>query len=186
MSHVTAGMDEPSEQLPANLSCQVIASNHNSHLMLIDFERAFVFLSTASLPRLLSSPILANMDSLDKPFTIELNGSPIANVGSNAADKTQAKTGSGAAVFTLEHGFLKQGDWVLGRNLTENRSMLPKEVYWFKSGSDNDKRVKPVAAHQDGDSVQLKFEGCSLMLENDQIFADLLGGIVPYIRQTLW
>lgn len=144
--------------------------------MLIDFERAFTFLSTVSLTRLLSSPILANMDSLDKPFTIELNGSPVTSVGSNAADKTQAKTGSEAAIFTLKNGFLQQGDWVMGRNLTENRSMLPKEVYWFKSSSDNDKRVKPVAAHQDGDNVQLKFEGSSLMLEDGNIFADLLGG----------
>ncbi|KAF2998589.1 hypothetical protein E8E13_006568 [Curvularia kusanoi] len=115
------------------------------------------------------------MDSLDKPFTIELNGSPIANVGSDATDKTQAKTGSEAAVFTLKDGFLQQGDWILGRNLTENRSMLPKEVYWFKSGSDNDKRVQPVAAHKDGDNVELKFKGCSLKLEDDNVFADLLG-----------
>lgn len=144
--------------------------------MLIDFERAFVFLSTVSLSRLLSSPIAGNMDSLDAPFTIELNGSPIANVGSNAEDKTQAKCGSDAAVFTLEDGHLKHGEWVLGRNKTENRSMLPKEVYWFKAGEDIDKRVKPVAAHRDGDAIQLRFEGSSLMLEDDKIFTDLLGG----------
>lgn len=144
--------------------------------MLIDFERAFVFLSTVSLPRLLSSPSLANMDSLDSPFTIELNGSPIANVGNNAEDKTQAKIGSEAAIFTLKDGRLQYGDWILGRNKTENRSMLPKEVYWFKSGADDEKRVKPVAAHQDGDSIQLKFGGSSLMLEDGNIFTDLLGG----------
>ena len=144
--------------------------------MLIDFERAFVFLSTVSLSRLLSSPIFGNMDSLDTPFTIELNGSPIANVGSNAEDKTQAKCGSEAAVFTLKDGHLQHDGWVLGRNKTENRSMLPKEVYWFKAGDDVDKRVKPVAAHKDGDAIQLKFEGRSLMLEDDKIFADLLGG----------
>ena len=154
--------------------------------MLIGFERAFAFLSTISLTRLLSSPTLANMDSLEKPFTIELNGSPIAKIGNNAEDKTQAKTGSEAAVFMLKDGFLQQGDWVLGRNLTENRSMLPKEVYWFKSSSDNDKRVQPVAAHQDGDNVQLKFKGCSLKLEDDDIFADLLGGNITCIAQVFF
>jgi hypothetical protein len=116
------------------------------------------------------------MDSLDTPFTVELNGSPIAIVGSNAEDKTQAKCGSEAAVFTLKDGYLQHGQWVLGRNKTENRSMLPKEVYWFKAGEDIDKRVKPVVAHKDGDAIQLKFEGSSLMLEDDKIFSDLLGG----------
>ena len=149
--------------------------------MLIDFERVFVFLSTVSLPRLLSSPTLGNMASLDSPFTIELNGSPIAHVGQNAEDKTQAKTGSEAAVFTLKDGQLQCGGWVLGRNKTENRSMLPKEVYWFKSGAYDDKRVQPVAAHQDGDSIQLKFGGASLMLEDDKIFTDLFGGRLSFL-----
>ncbi|KAF2622928.1 hypothetical protein BU25DRAFT_480051 [Macroventuria anomochaeta] len=177
MSHVAAAVGDHhlSEGLPVILSRQAFTSDRNSHLMLIDFERAFIFLSTASLPRLLSSPTLANMDSLDSPFTIELNGSPIANIGSNAGDKTQARTGPDAAVFILKDGRLQYGDWVLGRSKTENRSMLPKEVYWFKSGTDDDKKAKPVAAHQDGDSIQLKFGGSSLMLEDDKIFTDLLG-----------
>ncbi|KAJ8117662.1 hypothetical protein OPT61_g1195 [Boeremia exigua] len=149
-----------------------------------DFERAFIFLSTASLPRLLSSPTLRNMDGLNKSFTIELNGSPIANVGNNAEDKTQAKTGSEAAIFTLKNGMLQNGDWVLGRNLTENRSFMPKEVYWFKSGADNDKRVQPVVAHQDGDIIELKFGGSPLMLEDSKIFADMLGGCAPISSAT--
>jgi hypothetical protein len=144
--------------------------------MLIDFERAFIFLSTISLPRLLSSPSLANMENLDSPFTIELDGSPITNTGSDATDKTQAKIGSEAAVFTLKDGRLQQGDWVLGRNKTENRSLLPKEVYWFKSSADDGQRIKPVAAHRDGEVIQLKFGGALLMLEDDRIFADLIGG----------
>ncbi|XPS73273.1 hypothetical protein M3J09_005423 [Ascochyta lentis] len=115
------------------------------------------------------------MDSLDTPFTIELNGSPITNVGNSVEEKTQAKIGSEAAIFTLEDGRLRQGDWILGRNMTENRSMLPKEVYWFKSTAGSEKSVAPVVAHKDGDSIQLKFNGSSLMLEDDKIFADLLG-----------
>ncbi|KAF1925974.1 uncharacterized protein M421DRAFT_7475 [Didymella exigua CBS 183.55] len=115
------------------------------------------------------------MDSLETPFTIELNGSPIEIVGNNVEDKTQAKCGSEAAVFTLQDGRLQHGNWVLGRNRTENRSMLPKEVYWFKSGDDVDKRVKPVAAHKDGDTIQLKFDGSPLMLGDDKVFTDLLG-----------
>lgn len=159
-----------------SLSHQASTNHRNPYLMLVSFERAFVFLSTVSLPRLLSSPSLANMHSLDSPFTIELNGSPIANVGNNAEDKTQAKIGSEAAVFTLKDGRLQHGDWVLGRNRTENRSMLPKEVYWFKSDADVEKKVGPVAAHKDGDSIQLKFGEAPLMLQEDSIFTDLLGG----------
>lgn len=116
------------------------------------------------------------MDGLDKPFTIELNGSPITNVGDGAEDKTQAVTGPEAAVFTLKNGFLQHDGWVLGRNLTENRSMLPKEVYWFKSAEDNERRVQRVAAHQEGDTISLKFGGAPLMLEEDKIFTDLMGG----------
>ncbi|KAH6629013.1 hypothetical protein C7974DRAFT_412841 [Boeremia exigua] len=115
------------------------------------------------------------MDGIDKPFTIELNGSPIANVGNNAEDRTQAKTGSEAAVFTLKNGLLQHEGWVLGRNRTENRSFLPKEVYWYKSDADDDKRVQPVAAHQEGDNIQLTFGGSSLMLNDDKVFADLSG-----------
>ncbi|KZM26921.1 hypothetical protein ST47_g1931 [Ascochyta rabiei] len=115
------------------------------------------------------------MDSLDTPFIIELNGSPIASVGNSVEDRIQAKIGSEAAVFTLQDGRLRQGDWILGRNSTENRSMLPKEIYWFKSSADGEKKVSPVAAHQDGDSILLKFNGSSLMLDDDRIFADLLG-----------
>lgn len=144
--------------------------------MLLNFEHAFTFLSTVSLSRLLSSPSLGNMDSLDTPFTIELNGSPIANIGNNAGDKTQAECGSEAAVFTLKDGRLQYGEWVLGRNKTENRSMLPKEVYWFKFGEDVDKKVKSVAAYKDGEDIQLKFEGYPLMLRENKIYTDLLGG----------
>ena len=177
MSHVTAATDDrPSGGPPfVRLSLQTSACDHSFHLMLIDFERAFTFLSTVSLSRLLSSPSLGNMDSLDTPFTIELNGSPIAKIGNNAEDKTQAECGSEAAVFTLQNGRLQHGEWVLGRNKTENRSMLPKEVYWFKSGDDIDQRVKPVAAHKDGEAIQLKFEGYPLMFRDDKIFTDLLG-----------
>lgn len=146
--------------------------------MLTKFEHAVIFLSTLSLPQLLSTPTLRTMDDLEKPFTIELNGLPITNVGNNACDKTQAKTGSTAAVFTLNNGFLQQGDWVLGRNLTENRSMLPKEVYWFKSDEDVHRRVQRVAAHRDGDTISLTFGGSFLMLKEDRIFTDLLGGKV--------
>ena len=177
VSHVMTAMNHRfNERLLVVGLLQPFARNRIFHPMLIDFERAFVFLSTISLPQLLLSSTLANMDSLDSPFTVELNGSPIVFVGNNADDKTQAKIGSEAVIFTLNGGRLQHGDWVLGRNKTENRSMLPKEVYWFKRGEDNDKRVKPITAHQDGDTIQLKFDGASLMLEDDKIFTDLLGG----------
>jgi hypothetical protein len=99
------------------------------------------------------------MDSLPSSFTIELNGSPVAKVGNDAEDRVQAKLGTEAAVFTLKNGRLECGDWVLGRNLTEDRSFLPKKVLWFKATEDNAKAVQPVTAHEDGDSFKLKFAG---------------------------
>ncbi len=116
------------------------------------------------------------MDTLPSPFTISLNGSPIANIAANAQDKTQATTGSEAAILTLKDGYLQQGDWVLGRNKTENRSLLPKEVYWFKKSGGVEGRVKKVVADRVGDNVGLRFDGAKLMVEDGKVFADLIGG----------
>ncbi|KAF2130695.1 hypothetical protein P153DRAFT_336488 [Dothidotthia symphoricarpi CBS 119687] len=116
------------------------------------------------------------MDSLSSSFTVEVNGVSIAKVEDNGEDQIQAKTGPEAAVFELKDGRLQCGDWVLGRSLVEDRSMLPKKVSWFKAGADNEKRIQRVTAHQDGDAYQLKFANACLISEDGQVFADLLGG----------
>jgi hypothetical protein len=95
------------------------------------------------------------MDSLPSPFTIELDGSPITSVDAGAEDRTQAKTGTGAAVFELKNKRLQCDGWILARSRIEDRSALPKQVMWFKA--DSDLPVHPVTATKDGDAYQLKF-----------------------------
>jgi hypothetical protein len=152
----------------------MFVSFQNFNLILTSFKLAFVLLSTITLTRLLFSPTLANMENLDRPFTIELNGSPIARVDDNAEEMTHAKTGSEPAVFTLRDGRLQQGDWVLGRFMVEDRSLLPKRVLWFRPGN---QMVQPVVAHQDGGNVKLKFADATLMLgDGDHVFAEFFQG----------
>jgi hypothetical protein len=126
---------------------------------------------TASKPRLVAlctvalllflfllRAFFADMDSLDFPFTVEIDRTPIAKVSNDNKDsRVQAKTGSDAAVFTLKNSRLQCGDWILGRSTSEDRSLLPKQVFWFKASDDADPSVQPVAAHQDGESHELKF-----------------------------
>lgn len=99
------------------------------------------------------------METLAKPFTIQINDKFVAPADAGAEDGAQAKLGSEPATFTLKDGRLISGDWILGRNLTENRSMGPKKIAWFKEGSDSAKRLHAVNAQQEGDSHQLKFGG---------------------------
>jgi hypothetical protein len=101
------------------------------------------------------------MDSLDSPFTIEINGSPVSNIPDNAGLPVQANVGPDAAVFTLKNGRLQCGDRVLGRALTEDRSMLPKRILWFEGTSCSDK-IQPVTAQPEGKSYQLIFAGMYL------------------------
>jgi hypothetical protein len=98
------------------------------------------------------------MDSLPSSFTIEVNGSPIARVSSDAEHGVPAKTGDDAAVFTLEDGRLRCGDWFLGRSMKEDRSFLPKPILWFKSIEG----VRPVTASENKDSYQLRFSSMCL------------------------
>lgn len=94
------------------------------------------------------------MDTLSKSFTIELDGSPIAKVGPQAEDRSQATTGPDAAVFTLKDGRLQSGDWLLARPTVENRSFAPKPVLWFKPA--DDLSIHPVTAHKHGTSYKIK------------------------------
>jgi hypothetical protein len=116
----------------------------------------------------LLSPFLTTniMDSLDAPFTIEINGKPIARISDSEQSRTQAKVGPGsdAAVFKLHEGSLQCGGWVLGRNKTEDRSLLPKKVMWFKIDVDGEQadskdQTLPIAFEKSGDSYKPKFNG---------------------------
>ncbi|KAF1946862.1 hypothetical protein EJ02DRAFT_450213 [Clathrospora elynae] len=113
------------------------------------------------------------MDSLPSPFTVEIDGKPITAASSSDSDRTQAKTGTDAAVFELKDSRLQSNGWILARARSEDRSFLPKQVYWFKE--DTDTQVHAVTATKDGDSYQLKFSNAGLMVADGEVFADLLG-----------
>ncbi|KAH7348224.1 hypothetical protein BKA66DRAFT_432210 [Pyrenochaeta sp. MPI-SDFR-AT-0127] len=116
------------------------------------------------------------MDSLSFPFTIEIDGTPIAKFDDSGSPPIQAQLGPNAAVFTLKDSRLACDDWVLGRNKSEDRSLLPKKVLWFKADAGGDDRVQPVTARKDAEEYQIKFAGANLMTEDDKIFVELMGG----------
>jgi hypothetical protein len=138
----------------------------------------FAAILTYSWP--LSSPVFArrqlDMESLSQPFTMRINGKPIAPVDPNADNVVQAQLGSEPATFELRNGRLVSGDWILGRNLTEDRSMGPKKVSWFKQGTEPATRLHPVTAYEEGGEHKLKFGGASLVAEEGGVFVDLFGG----------
>ncbi|KAF7157289.1 hypothetical protein CNMCM5623_001412 [Aspergillus felis] len=80
------------------------------------------------------------MADLPSSFIITLNGTPIAkNFESEEDERIHAGTdGNNPAVFTLNDGLLECDGWYLGRGLIEDRSMLPKPVFWHKKGAEVD------------------------------------------------
>jgi hypothetical protein len=139
------------------------------------------------------------MDSIPSPFTIEINGKPVAKIDQDADDGTQAKLGIDAAVFSLKNSRLQCGDWIMGRNLRENRSYGPKSVAWYKVNPENEKQLQLVTAKKEGEAYQLVFTSmfpqlirantdlyvvmltprvdAKLMVDGDgTVLADLLGG----------
>ncbi|KAF4552573.1 Hypothetical protein D9617_9g023620 [Elsinoe fawcettii] len=111
------------------------------------------------------------MEGLASSFTITVDGAPISQVGETADTKAPAKAGGEAATFTLKDGRLYSGDWVLGRATTENRSLLPKPVMWFKAGADVEKQVQPVTLRQNGDNHEISFANARLITEDGNVFA---------------
>lgn len=99
------------------------------------------------------------MDSLDFSFKLEIDGHAVAEISSSEQSPTQATVGTNAAaVFTLRDGRLRCGDWILARKLIENRSMAPKQVAWFKVGTESEKEAQPVTALKEGEKYQIKFQ----------------------------
>ncbi|KAL1596295.1 hypothetical protein SLS60_008940 [Paraconiothyrium brasiliense] len=115
------------------------------------------------------------MESLTEPFTIHINGKPVASVTPNADNVVQAQLGSEPATFTLKDGRLVSGDWILGRNLTEDRSMLPKKISWFKEGTEPATRLHAVTVFEEGGEHKLKFGGGCLIAEENAILVDPFG-----------
>jgi hypothetical protein len=97
------------------------------------------------------------MDAIPSPFTIEIDGKPVAKLAENAEEYSQAKVGKDAAVFNLKDKRLQCGEWVMGRDLTENRSFGPKKVSWYKASAENEGRVQHVTAKKEGGAYQLVF-----------------------------
>ncbi|KAJ5691426.1 hypothetical protein N7488_012161 [Penicillium malachiteum] len=100
------------------------------------------------------------MSSIKRSFQIKINDQAVAPVDDNGEDQIQASFGPDAAVFTLTDGRLESNGWYLGRYLVEDRSLLPKRVYWFRKGSG----VEPdwihlVSAEPSGTSYSLLFSG---------------------------
>ncbi|KAI8650020.1 hypothetical protein LRP88_11340 [Fusarium phalaenopsidis] len=112
------------------------------------------------------------MESLPRPFTITVGGQKVAPPVENGDDRIHATTGNDAAVFTLNDCHLRSNGWFLGRYQVEDRSLLPKRVYWFRAGQED--RIQPVFAAEEGDSVVLKFGGSPLVAIESLLFATLL------------
>ncbi|KAH6685113.1 hypothetical protein F5X68DRAFT_210718 [Plectosphaerella plurivora] len=116
------------------------------------------------------------MSSLDKAFTIEIDGAPIVKVTDQIRERTQARVADSGinAMFTLKEGRLSSDGYHLGRYTIENRSFMPKEVFWFPKG-DGTSQSQAVSAEKSGDSYKLQFGGGSLIAEGGRVFADLQG-----------
>jgi hypothetical protein len=107
------------------------------------------------------------MDNIPSPFTIEINGKPVTKFDESANEYSQAKLGTDAAVFNLKNKQLQCGDWIMGRDLTENRSFGPKKVSWYKVNAENEGRVQPVTAKKEEGAYQLTFTSrfnCKLLI----------------------
>ncbi|CAG5184979.1 uncharacterized protein ALTATR162_LOCUS11177 [Alternaria atra] len=121
------------------------------------------------------------MDSLPRPFTIEIDGKPISKVNGPLDEDTfggqtckHAKTGSEPAVFELKECRLISDGLVLSRGMIEDRSLLPKRVLWFKADEHPDPHR--VIAHKNGNDYLLQMSGNSFMVNGDTVFSPLLPG----------
>ncbi|KAH3970467.1 hypothetical protein HBH98_001380 [Parastagonospora nodorum] len=135
------------------------------------FSRFIISTLLASIP-------LATMHTLPTPFTIEINGLPIAPPTAGADSPPQATLGTAdnAAKFNLKDGVLECEGWMLGRNKTEDRSLLPKKVVWFRVGETEREQVHPVAVEKSGDGEEYRpmFHGAHLQEQDGSVFANLM------------
>ncbi|KAH7073841.1 hypothetical protein BKA63DRAFT_41404 [Paraphoma chrysanthemicola] len=126
------------------------------------------------------------MDSIPSSFAISINGKPITQIDTSAADHTQAKVGKDAAIFTLQDSVLRSGDWIMGRDLTENRSFGPKQVSWYRASAESEGRVQRVTAKKESGAYQLIFtKGTLIAGDDDLVFVDLLGEAPSEVKVIL-
>lgn len=92
------------------------------------------------------------MGSIEGSFTIAVNGQPVTKPEDNGDERIHAKTGgSEPAVFVLKDHHLESDDWYLGRFVIEDRSLMPKRVYWFKKRQTSIDQVQTTHAEKRGE-----------------------------------
>lgn len=103
---------------------------------------------------------LATMESIEGKFIIEVDGQPVAMPENSDEPRIHASLGpTSPAVFTLVDGYLKSRGWILGRALVEDRSLLPKKIFWFNEQESDLGLIQKTRAVSDGNSFVLGFAG---------------------------
>ncbi|KAJ5512938.1 hypothetical protein N7463_002490 [Penicillium fimorum] len=114
------------------------------------------------------------MDTINGRFTIHIDGKLVSNDLGGDEPPIHAKLGSDPATFTLSNGVLECGDCYLGRWAIEDRSLLPKRVYWFKKSQFDRHQIQPTTAVPDGDSYQLRLGGLPLKARDGHVYVDMM------------
>ena len=99
------------------------------------------------------------MENIEGSFIIEVDNQPIGRAEDNGEPQVHASLGPNPAIFNLIDGHLECEGWALGRSLIEDRSLLPKRVFWFNKkhiGLESIHKTKAITA---GDSYELEFSG---------------------------
>lgn len=100
------------------------------------------------------------MESIEREFIIKINNQSVALPENNDEPRVHASLGpTSPAVFTLVEGYLKSSGWILGRALVEDRSLLPKKVFWFDEQHSDLGLIQKTRAVPDGESYVLEFAG---------------------------
>ncbi|KAJ5827645.1 hypothetical protein N7447_004408 [Penicillium robsamsonii] len=108
------------------------------------------------------------------PFIIQVKGRPVTKPEADYESRTQASVGSDPAIFTWIDGRLECGEWFLGRFHIEDRSLIPKAVYWFKKEDTNPNAVQHTMVHDDEGSYTLRMSGAPLNEHRGKVHAALI------------
>ncbi|KAE8383718.1 hypothetical protein BDV26DRAFT_250674 [Aspergillus bertholletiae] len=112
-------------------------------------------------------------ESFDTAFIISIGDAFIRRADESSTESTfQATTGNrdDAAVFTLTDRVLRSGDWTLSRYTSEDRSLLPKPVYWFREEG----LAQEVSLEQEGESWLVESGGAPFVALDGKVFAQLI------------
>ncbi|KAJ5741748.1 hypothetical protein N7533_011157 [Penicillium manginii] len=112
------------------------------------------------------------MESLKGQFTIQVDSQSVSMPENINESRVHASLGpTTPAVFTLVDGYLKSGGWILGRALLEDRSLLPKKIYWF------DEQQSDLGSIQKTRAVPEETRA-PLIAPNGLLLADLMRGMI--------